>query len=135
MFWSNCLYGNNNFQTNWWIIFSYIIFIIHLKFHKNTSYNFTFEIYFSFFILCDKYYFGHIKKFHLLLTFFFLKNWLSQVSKFSKFPKVHNIIIKCGVHILSKFWNLGNCVPWQQFWGTLLCLWSSMECVYASILA
>jgi hypothetical protein len=58
------------FKKNWWIFFSFIIFILHLKIHKNTSYNFTFEIYISFSILCNKYYFGHIQNFHLLLNFF-----------------------------------------------------------------
>jgi len=36
-FWLKCLNGSNNFQNNWWRIFSYIIFIFHLNFHTRIS--------------------------------------------------------------------------------------------------
>jgi len=49
----------NNFQRNWWIIVYYIIFIFHLNFHtKNHLKSLTLEIYSSFFIFYDGYYFG-----------------------------------------------------------------------------
>jgi hypothetical protein len=49
-FWPKSLNKSNNLQKNWWIIFSYIIFILHLKFHTKITYSFIFEKYFSYFI-------------------------------------------------------------------------------------
>jgi len=98
---------------NHWICFKWG------NFNKNITYNFIFEIYFSFCILCDEYYFGQnmFIAYKIFIFYeFLLKNSISQIFYFSNLPKVHNIFIKFGVHILSKFWNAKNCTLWQQFW-------------------
>jgi len=100
---------SNNFQRDWWIIFCYIIFILHLKFYKHITYNLIFGIYFSFFILCDGHYFGPIiySSHNIFVELFF--KFIKSSSKLLNLLKFHNIIIKFGVHVLSKFWNTWNC--------------------------
>jgi hypothetical protein len=91
--------------------------------HKNITYNLTFcSIFINFhilwWVLFWSKYIHHVQNLHLLLTF--LKNWLSQVPNFSNLPKVHNIIIKFGVHIFSIFWNVKSILCDNDF-GWLKC--------------
>lgn len=123
-FWPKCLNENNNFQKNWWSIFFYIIFIFHLNFHTRiSSITSLWNIFshFSYFVVSIIFVqiYHHIQNIHLLLNIF--EELSTSSSKIFKFSKVHNIFIKFGVHILSKFWNAKNCPLWEQFWGSFMC--------------
>lgn len=117
---------SNNFQKLKWIIFFYIIFHYSPKIsYKNITYNPTFWNLLLIFhnlwqVLFWSKYIHHMQSFHLLLIFW--EELLSKVSNFSKSPWNSQYFHQVCVLILSKFWNVKNCSPWQQFWGTLMCL-------------
>jgi hypothetical protein len=61
------------------------------------------------------YYFGlNIVNTYKILIFFCFNfiYWLSQFQTFEISPKVHNIVIKFGIHLLLVFWNVKNYTPW-----------------------
>jgi hypothetical protein len=87
--------------------------------YKNLTYNLILKVYLSFFILYNKYYFGsNIFITYKIFTFCWFKN-NNNKTKFQTSRISSKFIIKFGVHILSIFWNVKNCILWQQFWGTL----------------
>jgi hypothetical protein len=94
--WPKCSSKCNKISNFWWISYSYIIIILHLKFDEKTSLTISLAKYifhFSYCVtninlvqICSSH-----TKFSSFVNFF-LKIWLSQVLNFSNLPKVHNII-------------------------------------------
>jgi len=118
---------SNNLKKKLVYYLFYIIFILHLKFHTKTSPITSFLKYTSHFSysMLGIFFYPNIFFTYKIFIFcwMFLKKWWNQVPNFSNLPKVHNVVIKFGVHNLSNFWIANKCTLWQQFWGTLMCLW------------